>query len=157
MGLGSGFNSLLKLGLFGISPSSASLAPNMNASTASQLVRTRITSVKTPWLNFCDVGSTYTVNVCHSVGRFVADEATLSLLAANGRIATQYVDLNGKPTAKHPYNPNGSVCAIEGITSANGSVFGKMGLSDRYTDNCFMNVPGSKDQRIFKAGVQYFM
>ena len=157
LGLGSGFKALLKLGLLGINANSASFAPNVNAQCASGLVKTRVTSVKSPWFANCEPGAVYTSAVSNTFGRFVADEATLTLLSANGRIALQYVDLNGKPTAKMPFNPSGSTCAIEGITSANGAVLGKMALVDRYTDNCYSNVPGSKDMKIFEAGVKYFM
>ena len=98
----------------------------------------------------------HAVPVSHGEGRFVADRETVERLAANGQIATQYVDLSGNPTADIEFNPNGSVCAIEGITSPDGRVLGKMGHSERCCVDCYGNVPGEKDQKLFAAGVRYF-
>ena len=97
-----------------------------------------------------------TVPVSHGEGRFVADDATLAQLIENGQIATQYVDLNGTPSGEIAWNPNGSVCAIEGITSPDGRVLGKMGHSERKGTDLYRNVPGEKDPRIFESGVAYF-
>ena len=94
--------------------------------------------------------------VSHGEGRFVADEETLRRLIANGQIATQYVDLAGQPSGDIRFNPNGSVCAIEGITSPDGRVFGKMAHIERMGENLYKNVPGEKDQKIFASGVAYF-
>lgn len=157
LGVGSGFKALIKLGLLGINPDSATLAPNIDGTKQTKIVRTRVTSTKSPWLSHCDAGSVHNLALSGAVTRFAADEATVSLLSASGSIATQYVDLNGNPTAKQPYNPNGSICAIEGITSQNGRVFGKVALNERYTDNCYSNIIGAKDQSLFKSGVTYFM
>ena len=157
LGIGSGFDTLLKLGLFGISSDNATFAPNINSNTVSTLSRTSIVSLKSPWFNNCELGEINTVNVFGDKLRFVADDATLSLLSANGNIATQFIDLNSEPTTKIPYNPVGSSWAIEGITSPNGAVLGKIAISDRYTENCFINVPGKKDQGLFKSGIEYFM
>lgn len=157
LGVGSGFKALIKLGLLGINPDSATLAPNISGTNQAQIVRTRVTCVKSPWLSNCEAGDIHNIALSGACTRFAADEATISLLAASGSIATQYVDLNGNPTAKQPYNPNGSICAIEGITSQNGRVFGKAALNERYTDNCYSNINGAKDQGIFKSGVTYFM
>ena len=157
LGVGGGFYTLIKMGLLGVQPNSVSLAPNITANEISAIVKTRVTSVKSPWLNLCEAGSVYSVAANHSCGRFVADEATISLLSAGGRITTQYVDNNGKPTAKRPYNPNGSTAAIESICSQSGAVLGKMCLPERYSDGCYANVDGTKDMLLFKSGVQYFM
>ena len=157
LGVGGGFYTLLKMGLLGVNPDSVSLAPNITADEISAVVKTRITSMKSPWLNLCEAGSIYSVAANHSCGRFVADEATISLLSAGGRITTQYVDNLGKPTAKRPYNPNGSTAAIESICSQTGAVLGKMCLPERYYDGCYANVGGSKDMMLFKSGIQYFM
>ena len=98
----------------------------------------------------------HTVPVSHGEGRFVASEADIRALAANGQIATQYVDETGEPCARIPHNPNGSYCAIEGICSPDGRVLGKMAHSERIGANIAKNVPGEQDQRIFEAGVRYF-
>jgi phosphoribosylformylglycinamidine synthase len=102
------------------------------------------------------VGDIHNVAFSHGEGRFVADEAIVKELAQNGQIATQYVDFEGNPTYESRYNPNGSVYAIEGITSPDGRVLGKMGHSERIGEGVFKNVPGEKDQKIFLSGVEYF-
>jgi phosphoribosylformylglycinamidine synthase len=102
------------------------------------------------------VGDIHTIAISHGEGRFTASEAVLKTLEANGQIATQYVDLKGKATYDIAYNPNGSVNAIEGITSPDGRVFGKMGHSERIGTNLYRNVPGLQDQKLFEAGVEYF-
>lgn len=157
LGVGGGFYTLIKMGLLGVRTDSVSLAPNITATEISAIVNTRVTSVKSPWFNLCDAGSVYSVAANHSCGRFIADDATKSLLSAGGRITTQYVDNSGKPSAKRPYNPNGSDSAIESICSQTGAVLGKMCLPERYSDGCYANVAGAKDMLLFKSGVQYFM
>lgn len=120
------------------------------------LVRTGITSVKSPWLAGVNTGDVFTIPVSHGEGRFIAKPEVLERIAANGQIATQYVDFDGKPSMDIAFNPNGSMMAIEGITSPDGRVLGKMGHSERIGRNLYKNVIGEKDQRIFKSGVEYF-
>ena len=162
LGICNGFQALIKLGLvpYGeireIHANDPTLTFNTIGRHVSCLVRTRVASVQSPWLANANVGDVHTVAVSHGEGRFVADEAALKMMIQNGQIATQYVDLDGNPTYDIAYNPNGSVEAIEGITSPDGRVFGKMGHSERIGKNVAKNVPGEKDQRIFEAGVEYF-
>jgi phosphoribosylformylglycinamidine synthase len=122
----------------------------------SQYVQTRIASNSTPWLAHMAVGEIHTVPVSHGEGKFHASPEILAALAANGQIATQYCDPSGAPTMEHPFNPNGSLAAIEGITSPCGRVFGKMAHSERFSENVAKNIPGLKSQSIFTAGVFYF-
>jgi len=122
----------------------------------SQYVHTRIAANSSPWLANMAVGEIHTVPVSHGEGKFFATPETLAALAANGQIATQYCDLSGAPTMEHPFNPNGSLAAIEGITSPCGRVFGKMAHSERFSENVAKNIPGHKAQPIFSAGVNYF-
>ncbi len=103
------------------------------------------------------MGDIYNVPISHGEGKFLASAELVAQLAANGQIATQYVDLNGNPTMDAAFNPNGSVCAIEGITSPDGRVFGKMGHSERIGAHVASNIPGNKDQKIFESGVAYFL
>lgn len=117
---------------------------------------TRVASVKSPWLAGVNVGDVFSVPVSHGEGRFVADDETMARLIANGQIATQYVDLNGNPSDDIRFNPNGSRCAIEGITSPDGRVLGKMAHSERRGTDLYKNVPGEKDQLLFASGVRYF-
>ena len=162
LGICNGFQALIKLGLvpYGEIRDQRENDPTLTFNTIgrhiSQMVYTRVTSVKSPWLAQCEVGDVHTVAVSHGEGRFVADQKTLAVLSANGQIATQYVDINGAPAADMPFNPNGSMLAIEGITSPDGRVFGKMGHSERRNKDCYVNVPGNKDQKIFESGVAYF-
>ncbi|HIS70173.1 MAG TPA: phosphoribosylformylglycinamidine synthase [Candidatus Gallacutalibacter stercoravium] len=162
LGICNGFQALIKLGLvpYGkivdIGPSDPTLTFNSLGRHVSRMAYTRVTSVKSPWFAGVQAGDVFAVPVSHGEGRFVADDATLRRLMANGQIATQYVDLQGNPSADIQWNPNGSVCAIEGITSPDGRVLGKMGHSERQGDGLYRNVPGEKDQRIFASGVQYF-
>lgn len=162
LGICNGFQALIKLGLvpYGeireIKAGDPTLTFNTIGRHVSCLVRTRVASVRSPWLSGANVGDMHTIAVSHGEGRFVADEAVLKSLMENGQIATQYVDPEGNPTNDPDYNPNGSVEAIEGITSPDGRVFGKMGHSERIGENLYKNVPGEKDQGIFKAGVEYF-
>jgi phosphoribosylformylglycinamidine synthase len=120
------------------------------------MVRTKVVSSLSPWFNKSNVGDIHTIAVSHGEGRFVANEAMIAELIKNGQIATQYVDLDGNPTYNLAYNPNGSTEAVEGITSPDGRILGKMGHSERVGDRIGKNVPGDKEQRIFEAGVEYF-
>lgn len=162
MGICNGFQALIKLGLlpFGeireIDDSCPTLTFNTIGRHQSCLVNTKITSNLSPWLNNVKVGDIHSIAISHGEGRFTASEQVLKTLEANGQIATQYVGLNGKPTYDISFNPNGSINAIEGITSPDGRVFGKMGHSERIGTNLYKNVPGEKDQQLFKAGVDYF-
>jgi len=162
MGICNGFQALIKLGLlpYGeykeMTASDATLTFNSIGRHQSMLVNTRVASVKSPWLSLSNVGDIHTVAVSHGEGRFTAPPSLLEALAENGQIATQYVDLDGMPTMNIRHNPNCSDLAIEGITSPDGRIFGKMGHSERYNEGTFINVPGNKDQRIFESGVLYF-
>ena len=117
---------------------------------------TRVTSVKSPWFSSVNAGDIFAVPISHGEGRFVANDDVLKALIENGQVATQYVSPDGQQASDIEYNPNGSVCAIEGITSPDGRVLGKMGHSERKGDNLYFNVPFEKDQKIFESGVRYF-
>ena len=161
-GICNGFQALIKRGLvpygkiIDTDESCPTLTFNTIARHQSRIVRTRIASNKSPWLALTEVGEIYSVPISHGEGRFLASEETIRTLAANGQIATQYVDLDGKATADVHFNPNGSLYAIEGITSPDGRVFGKMGHSERIGSNLYKNVPGNYDIRMFEAAVKYF-
>ena len=163
LGICNGFQALIKLGLvpFGeiveMTSESPTLTFNTIARHQSMMVNTRIASNKSPWLAGSNVGDMHSIAISHGEGRFVAPESLIQRLAANGQIATQYVDLTGKPTMDIRYNPNTSMGAIEGITSPDGRVLGKMGHSERKGANICKNVPGEKDQHIFENGVKYFL
>ena len=120
------------------------------------MVTTRIVSVKSPWMRYCEPGELHTLPVSHGEGRFTAPKALLNGLAESGRIATQYVAPDGTPSMETRYNPNGSDLAIEGIFSPDGRIFGKMGHSERCGKSVAVNIPGDKYQPIFRAGVDYF-
>ena len=161
-GICNGFQALVKLGLV---PYGKIVEPDENNPTLtyntisrhqSKLVRIRIASNKSPWLSATNVGDVFTVPVSHGEGRFLADEKTVRLLAANGQIATQYVDFDGNATSDIRFNPNDSVYAIEGITSPDGRVFGKMGHSERIGRNLYKNVIGEYDMKMFESAVKYF-
>ena len=122
----------------------------------SSIIRTRISSVKSPWFSEVNAGDSHNVAISHGEGRFVAPESLLKELEENGQIATQYVDFNGEVSLDMPYNPNGSMLGVEGITSRDGRILGKMGHSERIGENLYRNVPGEFDQKIFKSGVNYF-
>ena len=162
LGICNGFQALIKLGLvpYGdIRPITAydpTLTFNTIGRHQSMLVRTRVASTGSPWLSHCDAGSEYEIAISHGEGRFVAPQNVLDQLVANGQVATQYVDLEGEPTMDQRYNPNGSLLAIEGITSPDGRVFGKMGHSERSGEYLYKNVTGDKYQPIFEGGVDYF-
>ena len=162
LGICNGFQALIKLGLvpFGdIVPMTAE-CPTLTFNTIgrhqSRLVRTRVASNLSPWLAKTAVGDVHTVAISHGEGRFVASDEVLAQLKANGQIATQYVDESGMPSMDLGANPNGSLLAIEGITSPDGRVFGKMGHSERSGNGLYVNVPSNKYQPIFEAGVEYF-
>ena len=162
LGICNGFQALIKLGLvpFGeirdMEENSPTLTFNTIGRHISCLADTKIVSNKSPWLWNSNVGDIHKVAFSHGEGRFMADETVIKALAENNQIATQYVDPNGNPTFDIRYNPNGSLYAIEGITSPDGRVLGKMGHSERMGNGVFKNVPGEKDQKVFLSGVQYF-
>ena len=162
LGICNGFQALIKLGLvpFGeitdMTQESPTLTFNTIARHQSMMVNTRIASNKSPWLADCNVGDIHTIPISHGEGRFVAPQSLIVKLANNGQIATQYVDLNGKPSMDIRYNPNTSMEAIEGITSPDGRILGKMGHSERIGYDVCKNVAGNKDQKIFENGVRYF-
>ena len=162
LGICNGFQALIKLGLvpYGeirpITESDPTLTFNTIHRHQSMLVRTRVASNKSPWLSKCDINDEHLIAISHGEGRFVCNEQLLNQLIDNGQIATQYVDLLCRPTMDMRYNPNGSVLAIEGITSPDGRVFGKMGHSERSGEQLYKNVTGDKYQPIFEGGVNYF-
>ena len=162
LGICNGFQALIKLGLvpYGEIIDMADDAPTLTFNTInrhqSMMVNTRIASNKSPCLYGCEVGDIHTVAISHGEGRFVAPASLIQQLANNGQIATQDVDLDGNPTMDIRYNPNTSIEAIEGITSPDGRVFGKMGHSERKGSYICKNVQGEKDQKIFESGVKYF-
>ena len=162
LGICNGFQALVKLGLvpFGkimdTDENCPTLTYNHIARHQSKLVRTRVCTNKSPWLAGTEVGEIYTVPISHGEGRFFASEELAMQLAANGQIATQYVDLEGNPTMDTAFNPNGSIFAIEGITSPDGRVLGKMGHSERWQKGLYRNVPGEYDMKLFQSAVKYF-
>ncbi len=161
-GICNGFQALIKLGLvpygriLDADADSPTLTFNTIARHQSKIVHTRIASNKSPWLANTKPGEIYSVPISHGEGRFIASEETIREMAANGQIATQYVDFAGDPSMDIRFNPNGSLYAIEGITSPDGRVFGKMGHSERIGDGLYKNVPGEYDIRMFRAAVDYF-
>ena len=161
-GICNGFQALIKLGLvpFGKIIDTDESCPTLTFNTIgrhqSRIVRTRIASNRSPWLRETRVGDVYLVPISHGEGRFLADDATLQRLRDNGQIATQYVDLDGNATMDVRFNPNGSRMAVEGITSPDGRVFGKMGHSERTGSGLYRNVPGNYDIRMFESAVKYF-
>ena len=162
LGICNGFQALIKLGLLpygeirDLDETAPTLTFNLINRHVSTMVETKIASNLSPWLANAQPGKVYTIPVSHGEGRFVADEKTLETLAKQGQIATQYVDLDGQPTMESPFNPNGSCGAVEGITSPDGRVLGKMGHSERIGQGLYQNIPGEFDQGIFEAGVAYF-
>jgi phosphoribosylformylglycinamidine synthase len=161
-GICNGFQALIKLGLvpYGRIIDTDSSCPTLTFNTIarhqSMIVRTRIASNKSPWLSKTKVGDIYSVPISHGEGRFLASDALIAELAENGQIATQYVDLDGNATYDIEYNPNGSCFAIEGITSPDGRIFGKMGHCERVGSNLYKNVYGDYDIRMFEAAIDYF-
>ncbi|MDM0481633.1 phosphoribosylformylglycinamidine synthase [Clostridium perfringens] len=162
LGICNGFQALIKLGLLpygkiiDIEEDMATLTYNNINRHMSSIVRTKITSKKSPWFNEVSLGEVHSIPISHGEGRFVAPEALIKELVENDQIATQYVDLEGNVAMNMPYNPNGSFLAIEGITSRDGRILGKMGHSERIGENLYKNIPGEFDQKLFKSGVDYF-
>ena len=161
-GICNGFQALIKLGLvpygriIDTDASCPTLTFNTIARHQSRIVRVRVASNRSPWLAATQVGDVYSVPISHGEGRFLADEALIRQLAANGQIATQYVNLDGRATDDIHFNPNGSLFAVEGITSPDGRVFGKMGHAERMGAGLYKNVPGEYDMKMFTSAVRYF-
>jgi len=161
LGICNGFQALIKLGLVpggeirDLGPASPTLTFN-NLRYASRFAMTRVVSNASPWLARLQPGATHTVAIAHGEGRIVGPAPALADLMARGQVATQYVDAAGQPTLDLEYNPNGSALAIEGLTSPDGRVLGKMAHPERFTPHTWFNVPGEKDMEIFRAGVEYF-
>lgn len=162
IGICNGFQALVKSGLlpYGNFEDASSTSPTLFYNDANQhvakMVETRIANTNSPWLAGVEVGDIHAIPVSHGEGKFVVTAEEFAELRDNGQIFTQYVDFEGKPSMDSKYNPNGSVNAIEGITSKNGQIIGKMGHSERYEDGLFQNIPGSKDQHLFASAVKYF-
>ncbi len=162
LGICNGFQALIKLGLvpYGeirdLGEDSPTLTHNQIGRHVSCMVQTKVVSNLSPWFHNVEVGDVHTIAVSHGEGRFVADQEVIARMRIRGQIATQYVDSVGNPSLAIPFNPNGSVNAIEGITSPDGRVLGKMGHSERIGENVCVNVPGNKDQKLFEAGIGYY-
>lgn len=162
LGICNGFQALIKLGLvpYGKILDTNEHCPTLSFNTIgrhqSKLVRTRVCSNLSPWLAGTKPGEIYTVPISHGEGRFLAEPALIEQLAANGQVATQYVDLKGVPSMDTDFNPNASLCAIEGITSPDGRILGKMGHSERIGKNLYRNVPGEQDMQLFRSAINYF-
>ena len=162
IGICNGFQALVKSGLlpYGNFEDASSTSPTLFYNDANQhvakMVETRIANTNSPWLAGVKVGDIHAIPVSHGEGKFVVTAEEFDELRDNGQIFTQYVDFEGKPSMDSKYNPNGSVNAIEGITSKNGQIIGKMGHSERFEDGLFQNIPGSKDQHLFASAVKYF-
>lgn len=162
LGICNGFQALIKLGLvpYGeirdIEEDMATLTYNNINRHMSSIIRTRVASVKSPWFSEVNPGDIHNVAISHGEGRFVAPESLLKELEEDGQVATQYVDFEGNVSLDMPYNPNGSMLGIEGITSKDGRILGKMGHSERIGEDLYRNVPGDFDQKLFKSGVNYF-
>lgn len=162
LGICNGFQALVKVGLLPkgeichLEEGMPTLTYNEIGRHISCMVETRVSSVQSPWLQHCAVGDTHSIAMSHGEGRFVAEEALVKHLLAQGQIATQYIDPQGNATMESPYNPNGSTLAIEGITSPDGRIFGKMGHSERYAKDLYQNITGNLYQPIFQGGVDYF-
>ena len=162
LGICNGFQALIKLGLvpYGeivdIEEDMATLTYNEINRHMSSIIQTKVVSKKSPWFNGIELGDIHNVAISHGEGRFVAPEKLLKQLVENGQVATQYVDNKGNIALDMPFNPNGSMLGIEGITSPDGRVLGKMGHSERIGENLYKNVPGNFDQKIFESGVKYF-
>ncbi len=162
LGICNGFQALIKLGLvpFGRIVETDDTCPTLTYNTIgrhqSSIVRTRVCTNQSPWLMETAVGEVYSVPISHGEGRFIASQAMLEQLRDNGQIATQYVDLSGAPTMDTSFNPNGSLWAIEGITSPDGRVLGKMGHSERVGEDLYRNVPGNYEMGLFRSAAKYF-
>lgn len=162
LGICNGFQALIKLGLvpYGKIATQLSDSPTLTTNSigrhVSKTVYTKVVTNKSPWLQEAELGGVYSIPASHGEGRFVASDEWIQKLFANGQVATQYVDIDGNPTMDEDFNPNGSYCAIEGITSPDGRVLGKMAHSERRGDGVAVNIYGDQDQKIFKSGVKYF-
>lgn len=162
IGICNGFQALVKSGLlpYGAFEQADSGSPTLFYNDANQhvakMVETRVVNTNSPWLQGVEVGDIHTIPVSHGEGKFVVTDEEFALLRDNGQIWSQYVDFDGQPSMDSRYNPNGSSHAIEGITSPNGQIIGKMGHSERYEEGLFQNVPGHKDQQLFESAVRYF-
>ena len=162
LGICNGFQALIKLGLvpYGKIMDTDEHCPTLTFNTIgrhqSRMVATRVASNKSPWLAACEVGDVFMVPISHGEGRFLAEDALIEQLAQNGQIATQYVDFSGTATNQVRFNPNNSMAAIEGITSPDGRVLGKMGHSERIGNGLYRNVPGEYDMKLFESAVKYF-
>ena len=162
LGICNGFQALVKLGLvpYGeirqMDENSPTLTFNTIGRHMSRMVQTKVVSKMSPWFSKVELGEEFTIPISHGEGRFIVNEELERKLIANGQIATQYVDLDGNATYDINYNPNGSIDSIEGITSPDGRILGKMGHSERSYREITKNIPGRKDQKIFEAGIEYF-
>jgi phosphoribosylformylglycinamidine synthase len=162
LGICNGFQALIKLGLLpygevrDMEKNSPTLTFNQVGRHVSCMARTRVTSVLSPWFLRSEPGAIHTIVFSHGEGRFIANNDVMKDLITKGQLATQYVDFDGNPTMALPFNPNGSMNAVEGITSPDGRILGKMGHSERMGTNVAKNVPGNKDQQLFESGVDYF-
>ena len=162
LGVCNGFQALVKLGLVpngaitGQTEESPTLTYNTIGRHISKMVYTKVVTNKSPWLAQAELGGVYTNPASHGEGRFVASKEWIDRLFANGQVATQYCDLNGNISMDEEWNVNGSYCAIEGITSPDGRVFGKMAHSERRARSVAMNIYGEQDLKIFESGVKYF-
>ena len=162
LGICNGFQALVKLGLvpYGKITTQTADSPTLTTNSIgrhiSKSVYTKVVTNKSPWLQEAELGGVYAIPASHGEGRFVANDEWLKKLWENGQVATQYVDVNGNPTMDEDFNPNGSYMAIEGITSPDGRVLGKMAHSERRGDGVAMNIYGDQDQKIFQSGVKYF-
>ena len=162
LGICNGFQALIKLGLvpygeiIDTDASCPTLTFNVIGRHQSKIVRTRIASNRSPWFARVNVGEVYTVPISHGEGRFLCSQELLTQLAENGQVATQYVDLNNVPTMDVAFNPNGSIWAVEGITSPDGRVLGKMGHAERIGPQLYRNVPGPYDLQLFASAKDYF-
>ncbi|HFV0227750.1 TPA: phosphoribosylformylglycinamidine synthase [Streptococcus agalactiae] len=162
IGICNGFQALVKSGLlpYGNFEEAGETSPTLFYNNANQhvakMVETRIANTNSPWLAGVEVGDIHAIPVSHGEGKFVVSASEFAELRDNGQIWSQYVDFDGQPSMDSKYNPNGSVNAIEGITSKNGQIIGKMGHSERWEDGLFQNIPGNKDQKLFESAVKYF-
>ncbi len=162
LGICNGFQALIKLGLvpygkiMNMNESMPTLTFNDIRHHMSTIVRTKVVCNKSPWMQGLVPGDIRTNAISHGEGNFVASEELIQQLITNGQVVTQYVDDKGNPTMKMPYNPNGSMYAIEAITNMDGRILGKMGHSERIGTNLYKNIPGEFDQKIFESGVKYF-
>ena len=162
LGICNGFQALIKLGLvpYGEIKPQTENAPTLTTNSIgrhiSKSVYTKVCTNQSPWLMKAELGEVYAIPASHGEGRFVASKEMIESLFANGQVATRYVDLQGNPTMDEDFNPNGSYAAIEGITSPDGRVLGKMAHSERIGDGVALNIYGNQNQHIFESGVEYF-